>query len=208
MTSRDCLQLLREIKDVVFATVDSSGLPQARIIDIMLVETEAEREALYFLTARGKDFYAELMATGRVAVSGMTRDWRMVRLNGHVRKLDDRAWIDRMFEANPSMNEVYPGTTRDILEPFCLYKGQGEILSLAAVPIVRESFQFGGEGLPERGYRIGHACVECGTCLEHCPEHCIEPGSPYVITARHCLHCGACAEHCPVNAVERLGAVS
>ena len=53
MNIQDCLQLLREIKDVAFATVDEKGFPQVRIIDVMIVENEK----LYFCTARGKDFY-------------------------------------------------------------------------------------------------------------------------------------------------------
>ena len=38
MNAQDCLQILRQIKDVAFATVDENGLPQVRIIDVMLVE--------------------------------------------------------------------------------------------------------------------------------------------------------------------------
>lgn len=50
--------MLREIKDVAFATVDEDGEPQVRIIDVMLVDDDK----LYFCTARGKDFYSQLTA--------------------------------------------------------------------------------------------------------------------------------------------------
>ena len=53
MNAEKCLRILREIKDVAFATVDECGKPQIRIIDIMLVDSEK----LYFCTARGKNFY-------------------------------------------------------------------------------------------------------------------------------------------------------
>src|SRR5699024_6598509 len=56
MNAQDCLQILREVKDVTFATTDENGRPRARIIDVML---EAEG-SLYFCTARGRDFYREL----------------------------------------------------------------------------------------------------------------------------------------------------
>ena len=56
MNAQKCLDILREIKDVAFATVDANGLPQIRIIDVMIVEDEK----LYFCTARGKDFYLQL----------------------------------------------------------------------------------------------------------------------------------------------------
>ena len=52
MQAGDCLQILREIKDVSFASVDEQGNPQVRIIDVMLVEGDK----LYFCTSRGKDF--------------------------------------------------------------------------------------------------------------------------------------------------------
>ena len=60
MELKDCLQILRDIKDVAFATVDDRGMPQVRIIDVMLVEDEK----LYFCTARGKEFYHQLMVSG------------------------------------------------------------------------------------------------------------------------------------------------
>ena len=47
MNIKKCLQLLREIRDVAFATVDENGNPQVRIIDVMIVENET----LYFVTA-------------------------------------------------------------------------------------------------------------------------------------------------------------
>lgn len=36
MKAQDCLRILRDVKDVAFATVDEKGLPQIRIIDVML----------------------------------------------------------------------------------------------------------------------------------------------------------------------------
>lgn len=53
MNTQKCLEILRKVKDVAFATVDEFGMPQVRIIDVMIIE----EEKLYFCTARGKDFY-------------------------------------------------------------------------------------------------------------------------------------------------------
>ncbi|MGN8690200.1 hypothetical protein ACTND8_09880 [Atopobiaceae bacterium HCP3S3_F7] len=36
MDAQDCLQTLRKIKDVSFATVNQEGHPQIRIIDVLL----------------------------------------------------------------------------------------------------------------------------------------------------------------------------
>ena len=66
MTAQDCLQILREVKDAAFATVDENGYPQVRIIDVMLVEDGT----IYFCTARGKDFYQQLARTGRAGGNG------------------------------------------------------------------------------------------------------------------------------------------
>ena len=97
MTAEKCLEILREVKDAAFATVDENGSPQVRMIDVMLVENET----LYFCTSRGKDFYRQLMDKGETAVVGMNREYQAVRLNGMVEKLEDpKYWIDRIFEDN------------------------------------------------------------------------------------------------------------
>ena len=70
MTVQECLQILRDVKDVAFATVDEKGVPQVRIIDVMLVVVEN----LYFCTARGKDLYRQVISFGRVAVTGLNRE--------------------------------------------------------------------------------------------------------------------------------------
>lgn len=107
MDAQECLQILRDVKDVAFATVDENGMPRVRIIDVMLVE----KEKLYFCTARGKDFYRQLTEKPHTEITGMNSEYQMVRLSGKVKKLaDQKEWIDRIFEENPSMKDVYPGS--------------------------------------------------------------------------------------------------
>lgn len=202
MTARECLQILREIKDVAFATVDEKGLPHVRIIDVMLVE----EEKLYFCTARGKDFYRQLTETQRTEITGLNREYQMVRISGTVNRLtDQKKWIDRIFEANPSMNDVYPGESRYILEPFCMEEGQIEFFDLGKSPIYRESFAIGGAEVPQKGFEITDVCIGCGKCKEICPQQCILEGEPFAISQEHCLHCGSCYENCPVQAIQRRG---
>lgn len=198
MNTERCLQILREIKDVAFATVDDKGMPQIRIIDIMLVEGEK----VYFCTARGKDFYAQLMSDGNVAVTGMNREYQMIRLSGKSRRLDDqKLWIDRIFDENPSMNSVYPDDSRYVLEPFCIDNGAVEFFDLGREPIVRETFALGESEKTFKGYEITDKCIQCGKCERICPQKCIKD---FVINQTHCLHCGLCFEECPVNAVRKL----
>ena len=151
MNAQKCLDILREIKDVAFATVDANGLPQIRIIDVMIVEDEK----LYFCTARGKDFYLQLMKNNQVAITGMNKDYQMIRLNGKVKKLSDhKNWIDRIFKENPTMNTVYPNDSRYILEAFCIDNGEIEFFDLGKEPIERQSFRLGNSKLNEKGFII------------------------------------------------------
>lgn len=202
MTARECLQILRTVKDVAFATVDEKGLPQVRIIDVMHVEDEK----LFFCTARGKEFYHQLLTTGGVAITGMNQEYQMVRLNGTAKKLSEqKKWIDLIFEENPSMKGVYPGDSRYILEPFCIEDGQLEFFDLGKSPIYRESFTVGNARQEEKGFFINDSCIECAECQKVCPQQCIEQGTPYLIHQENCLHDGLCFETCPAAAIERKG---
>ena len=203
MTAQNCLEMLREIKDVAFATVDETGLPQIRIVDVMLIE----HGKLFFCTARGKDFYRQLMRSPNVAVTGMNRQYQMVRLNGIAKKLaEQKKWIDRIFDENPSMNTVYPGESRYILEPFCIDNGEIEFFDLGVSPISRQSFSLDNSAEVYKGFHITETCIGCGKCRKVCPQQCIMPGTPYQIAQMHCLQCGLCTEHCPAEAIVRLHA--
>lgn len=203
MDAQYCLNMLREIKDVSFATVNEEGHPEIRIIDVMLVE----EGKLYFCTSRGKDFHAQLMRDSHVAVVGMTKDWKMIRLAGTAKRIDNdpRSWIDRIFEENPTMNDVYPGEARYVLDPFCIDNGCIELFDLGVSPIYRETFSLGAAPVHLRGFQITDDCIGCGTCAENCPQQCIMPGEPFEIQQEHCLHCGLCYENCPAGAIERRG---
>ncbi len=202
LNAEKCLQILREVKEAAFATVDEKGQPQVRIIDVMLVE----KGKLYFCTSRGKDFYKQLMLNPYVAVATMNRDYQSVRLKGKAEKLEDQKyWIDRIFEENPSMKGVYPGESRYILEPFCIENGQLEFFDLSKEPIYRRYFSTGNEKAAEKGFEITDLCIGCGKCSSLCPQKCIKEGTPYEIRQEHCLHCGLCFENCPVSAIVRRG---
>lgn len=199
MDAKKCLQMLRDIKDVAFATVDKHGMPQIRMIDVMLVQGEK----LFFCTARGKDFYAQLISDGQVAITGMTKEYQMLRLNGKAYPLDNqKQWIDRIFEENPSMNSVYPGDSRYVLEPFCIDNGEVEYFDLGKSPIERETFSLKKSSTTAKGFEITDSCIRCGKCERVCPQGCIQH---FTIQQQHCLHCGLCFESCPVKAIVRKG---
>jgi ferredoxin len=128
-----------------------------------------------------------------------------VRLIGDVRFCGDKQVVDKIFELNPVMNDIYPGETRYILEAMHLYRAKGEIFDLSGEPPKRRRFSFGGAEVSPCGYKITSECTACGMCLEVCPVNVISEGAIYEIDREHCLECGACAEICPERAVEQAG---
>ena len=196
--ARKYVDLFRKVKIASAATVDSQGHPHNRIINVMI----AADEGMYIVTSKGKPFYRQLTESGWIALSAMCPDCQSLKFQGRVKRVDKK-WVDRVFEENPGMNEVYPGDTRYILDAFLIYEGQGEWFDLLNYPINRETFSYGIEE-SRIGYEILDTCTGCGSCVEVCPQKCIAAGMPYVISAEHCLHCGACMEVCPVCAVAEV----
>lgn len=192
------------IHTTIVATVDDEGLPVTAAIDMM----DSDENSLYFLTARGKSFYNRLKKQQFLALTGIkggnTMSSVAVSIRGKVRELDYEK-IPELFEKNPYMHEIYP-TERSMqaLTVFQIYEGTGEWFDLSKKPIERAAFAFGGAENKEQGYFITDACIGCGSCVEVCPQNCINSsGIPYVIEQDHCLSCGNCMSVCPVNAVIR-----
>lgn len=201
MNAETCLQKLKLCGVLSFATVDKTGAPQVRCISAI----HYEADSLYFFTARGKAFCEELLSDGRVQVLAYTRFKEMIRLSGKAAPArDQEPKINTIFTEQPYLANVYPGETRSIGIIFELTEFTIEYFNLGVSPIFRETYCVGQPQATEKGYRITENCVGCGTCLEHCPQRCIEIGAPYHIQPEHCLHCGACYENCPVKAVEKL----
>ncbi len=45
-------------------------------------------------------------------------------------------------------------------------------------------------------------CIECGTCIDVCPEDAIEMDVSISIDRERCTNCGLCAERCPSGALQ------
>lgn len=202
MDAQTCLKKLQYVGVLAFATVDAQGHPQVRNISAI----HYEPDALYFFTAKGKNFCRELLADGHVQVLGYTKYKEMIRLSGVAKpapEAEQKRWIETIFAEQPYLANVYPGDTRDLAGiVFRISDMAIEYFHLGVNPIFRERYALGAGQLPPRGFRIADECVGCGACLDHCPQRCIEPGAPYRIRQEHCLHCGNCREVCPVGAVK------
>lgn len=189
--------LVEEIHSTIVATIGADGHPQTRAVDMMYFD----EDGIYFLTAKGKAFYEQLMRQQYIALAG-TKDKIAVSLRGKVKNVGKKN-LDIMFEKNPYMKEIYPGDTKDALEVFCLYEAQGEFFDIG-VPsaIVRESITIGGVKEIRTGYTVRKDCIGCKLCYSVCPQKCIDISKkPVEIRQNHCLHCGRCAQICPKQAI-------
>lgn len=96
----DYLRVLAEqIHSAVVATIGADGHPQTRVIDIMLWDDKG----VYFLTAKGKTFYEQLMEQKYISLSA-TKNKYSVSLRGRVTNIGSEK-LDEIFEKNPYMQQ-------------------------------------------------------------------------------------------------------
>ncbi len=192
MERNDYLKMLvEEMHSTTMATIGADGHPQTRVIDMMLWD----KKGVYFLTAKGKAFYAQLMEQGYVAISA-TKDKKAVSLRGRIQNIHSE-----------KLQKIYPGDTRAALEVFCVYEAEGEYFDISDPShIVRDTILIGGAEQSMAGYEVGNECIGCKLCFSVCPQKCIDiTRIPAVIDQHQCLHCGRCAETCPRGTIRKRG---
>lgn len=200
MTAQDYMKILAEdLHSAVVSTIGEDGYPETRAIDMMLWD----ESGIYFLTAKGKNFYKQLMEQKYLALTAV-KDKKSISLRGRIRNIGTEK-LDEIFEKNSYMKEIYPEGTRSPLEVFLLYEGSGEYFDIS-IPshIVRDVFSIGKKAAKYPGYYVGDACIGCKLCYSVCPQKCIDISKkPVEIDQARCLRCGQCAEICPKQTIER-----
>lgn len=192
-------QLVEDIHSTTIATIGADGHPQTRVIDMMLWD----EHGVYFLTAKGKAFYAQLMEQEYIALSA-TKDKIAISLRGKIKNIGSEK-LDEIFEKNVYMQSIYPDDTRSALEVFCLCEAEGEYFDISDPShIVRDSIIIGQPKQNIVGYTVGSGCIGCKLCYSVCPQKCMDiTKKPVVIDQHHCLHCGRCVEVCPKQVIEK-----
>lgn len=205
MTTLEIMKFLQEeIHTTVVATVDDEGLPVTCTIDMM----DYDKNGLYFLTARGKNFYERLKKRGTLALTGNKGGDTMhsisVSLRGKVKEVGAER-LPSLFEKNKYMEEIYPtAASQSALTVFQIYEAAGEWFDLSKKPIERYSFTIGQRRQEQSGYFVTGKCIGCGNCIKVCPQNCIQlTTGKAVISQGNCLHCGNCFRDCPVHAIEK-----
>lgn len=205
METRDYLRfIVQEIHTTVVATVDDEGWPVTCAIDMM----DSDENSLYFLTARGKNFYGRLKKRGCLALTGMKGEDTMsstaVSVRGKVRELGPEM-VKELFEKNPYMFEIYPDeASHRAISVFQIYEGSGEWFDLSKKPVERAGFSFGGGEAVKERYFVTDQCNGCRLCYLECPQKCIDTSCiPVIIRESNCLYCGNCLEICPMQAIEK-----
>src|SRR5699024_5952320 len=162
MQTRDYLKyIVEKIHSTVFATVDSEGRPVTCAIDIM----DYDESGLYFLTAKGKNFYDRLKSNENIAFTAMkgedTLSCVAVSVQGRAKEIGPDRLPD-LCRQHPYMAKSYPdGRSRSALTVFKIDEGAGEWFDLSQLPIERAGFSFGGAQEKETGYFVTDKCIGC-----------------------------------------------
>lgn len=151
--------IVEQIHTVVAATTDGNGEPVTCAIDIMDYDTDG----LYFLTAKGKNFYNRLKKRGRLAFTGIKGESTMTCVAVSVRAKVCEIGTDylrQLFEKNPYMYEIYPSEeSRKALTVFRIYEGTGEWFDLSKKRLKEEVLNLAGQRWKKQDMKLQNSVM-------------------------------------------------
>ena len=120
--------LVEDIHSTTVATIGADGHPQTRVIDMMLYD----EKGVYFLTAKGKVFYEQLMEQQYIAISAI-KDKMAISLRGKIKNIGYEK-LDEIFEKNKYIQMI-----QEVHYKYFVYtKQRVNILILAILLILLE----------------------------------------------------------------------
>lgn len=164
MDAQTCLKKLQCVGVLNFSTVGLDGTPQARCISAIHYTSDA----LYFFTARGKEFCRELLHDGQVQILAYTRYKEMIRVSAKavpVPEAEQKRCIDLIFQEQPYLSNVYPGATREIGIVFVVRDMRIEYFHLGVNPIFRETYTLGKENTRQKVTRLPGSASAAGNAF-------------------------------------------
>lgn len=121
--------LQEEMKTAVVATVDITGMPHARYVNIGV----ANEEGVFFMTHPKTNFYQQLQDHPHIAITGMKEEGyliQVIRIEGEVRELGKEK-LEKVLANNSYVKQVYPNQEeQSAVHVFQLYRGEGFYHSL------------------------------------------------------------------------------
>lgn len=151
MQTKDYLQYIAtKIHSTVFATVDGEGRPVTCAIDIM----DWDETGLYFLTAKGKNFYDRLKANENIAFTAMkgedTLSCVAVSVQGKAKEIGPEKLSD-LFRKNSYMEKIYPDVRSAVPSPYSKFTmGRENGLTFLSSRLNAPAFLWRGAGKGNR----------------------------------------------------------
>lgn len=131
MKVNDIMQILQnDMKIAVVSTVDENNQPHARHINMGV----ANEDGVFFMTSPKTNFYKQLKANPKVAITGYKEEGylvQVIRMTGEVREIGKEG-LEEVLKDNPYVEQVYPDESeRANVQVFQLFKGEGFYHSLS-----------------------------------------------------------------------------
>ena len=177
MDAATCLKKLEYVGVLAFATVGRDGSPQVRNISAI----HYEPDALYFFTARGKDFCQELLADGRVQILGYTKYKEMIRLSARAVPLPEEEqalWIHRIFAEQPYLPMSTPGTPGRSAWSLPSGPGKSSTSTWGSAPSSGPPMPLGAAPSTPRGMRSWKTALPAACAWPPAPRAASSRGSP------------------------------